>query len=247
MSADPDIRHRGGMIPASMRAARALLVAALALATVGVVAAATVEPGARPSSRLAAGVGADRSTTTAAGATAPSSTTSGPTTSGPTAPASTTVAPSTTAAPSGAAATTTPRPRVTTSTTSAPPVTAPPATIPPPAPSIPGGTIRLLITNETGQPLDISVNNGFLRLNAGQSYDGLAPAELGAQGDVPSGSDLVTVSIPPDFGSADAGCGSYRLAQLFSPGLSYKMRIYDSGTCRLLGGSAKPDFSISRR
>jgi len=154
--------------------------------------------------------------------------------------------PSTTspAPPAGAMGTTVPRtvpttlpPTVPTSTTQAPTPT-----------TTPSNLARVLVRNDLSMPLDVSINMGFLRVAPSSSIEVVASAELGVPPDqAPPGSDLITVSIPPDFGSPDAGCGSHRLGQLLSPGGNHLLHITASGTCQLLGGSAKPAFSVSPR
>jgi hypothetical protein len=101
----------------------------------------------------------------------------------------------------------------------------------------------VLVVNEMATPLDVSINAGFLRIGPGESREVVVLTGIPDNGDV----DLLTVSIPPDFGSPDAGCGSHQMANVLAPGGSYRMRIAAAGTCQLLGGSAKPGFTLSAR
>jgi hypothetical protein len=186
----------------------------------------------------------------------PTSATTGSTTSVTSTTTSTSTAPpvdSTTSVPGPSSTTTSaPRasvsPRPTTTTIAIPSTTAAPTTtvgtVPPTG--IPAGAARVLLVNETDVPLDIAVNQAWLRLGPGQSDEGFIGAELGATNSAP-GSDLVVGAIPTNYGLRDEGCGSSQLGQLIAPGHSYRIRFYNSGTCQLLSGGPKPTIAISER
>ncbi len=162
----------------------------------------------------------------------------------------TTVVPTTTTALVAGSTTTTRAPRVTSAVTTEPArgTTAPDPVRPTTPGPVPQHLARVLVQNEMDLPLDVSINVGFLRMAPHASVEVLVAAQLDASGDqVPPGSDLITVSIPPAMGLPDEGCGSSTLGQQLDPGGDHLMRIFGSGTCQLLGGSAKPTFRVTRR
>jgi hypothetical protein len=110
----------------------------------------------------------------------------------------------------------------------------------------PVGAARVQLVNETDVPLDLAVNQAWLRLGPGQSDEGFIIAELGAT-NRPAGEDLVVAAIPTNYGLRDEGCGDHQLGQLLSPGKSYRIRFHNSGTCQLLGGGGKPTIAITLR
>ena len=223
------------MHAASILSARQLLVAAVLVGSIGVTAT-VVDPGARDQR-----VASEEPEPSTSSTSSPSSSTTTPST---TAPVETT----TTTAP--APATTTPTTARPTTTTFPPlPVTtAPPTTTAPTMPSgvYPAGAARVLLVNETDVPLDIVVNQAWLRLAPGQTDEGYVIAELGAT-NRPAGEDLLVAAIPASYGLRDEGCGDHRLGQLIVPGKSYRIRYVNSGTCQLLGGGPKPTINLSAR
>jgi hypothetical protein len=220
-----------------MRAARPLLALAVLLAAVGGVAAATDDgPGRDPSH-----VAADAHGSTTSTSISRTTTTVAPTTSSVLDGSATTVPTPSTSVAAGKPTPST-RPGIPTTTAPAPATTM--ATVP--SGGIPAGAARVLLVNQTDVPLDIAVNQAALRLGPGQSEEGFVLAELGATNSAP-GQDLIVAAIPTNYGLRDEGCGDSRLGQYISPGKSYRIRFYNSGTCQLLGGGPKPTIAITLR